>query len=112
VKITKTFWPQISETNYFSEIFTNEEKKFEKSLEKGTKDILNLIANLKKLGKTMISGDEAFGFYETSGLPLEVTTDIAKEQGIEVESQGFEEAFKNTKKFHEQASKRNLVDTA
>jgi len=90
----KNFWPQISETNYFSEIFTNEEKKFEKSLEKGTKDILNLIANLKKLGKTMISGDEAFGFYETSGLPLEVTTDIAKEQGIEVESQGFEEAFK------------------
>ncbi len=90
----KNFWPQTSETIYFLETFKNEEEKFEKSLEKGTKDVLALIANHKERGETMISGEEAFGFYETSSLPLEVTTDIAKEQGMEIDSKGFGEAFK------------------
>ncbi|HPR91460.1 MAG TPA: alanine--tRNA ligase-related protein [Candidatus Paceibacterota bacterium] len=90
----KNFWPQVGEIDYFLEIFTGEEKKFEKSLEKGTKDILASIANHKKRGETMIPGEEAFGFYETSSLPLEVTTDIAQEQGMEVDAKGFEEAFK------------------
>ena len=101
----KNFWPQIGDINYFLETFISEEQKFEKSLEKGTKDILALIANHKKLGKTMISGDEAFGFYETSSLPLEVTADIAREQGMEVDSQGFEEAFKK----HQEISRAGVL---
>jgi alanyl-tRNA synthetase len=90
----KNFWPQLTETSNFLEIFKAEEIKFEKSLEKGTKDVLDLIASHKEKGLSVISGEEAFGFYETSSLPLEVTADIAKEQGMKVDDKGFEEAFK------------------
>ena len=90
----KDFWPQLENIDYFLEIFKAEELKFEKSLEKGTKDVLALIIEHKQKGETTISAKEAFSFYETSSLPLEVTVDIAREQGMSVDTSGFEEAFK------------------
>ncbi len=90
----KDFWPQLENIAYFLEIFKAEELKFKKSLEKGAKDVLALIIEHKQKGETIISAKEAFSFYETSSLPLEVTVDIAKEGGMDVDTSGFEEAFK------------------
>ena len=49
---------------------------------------------LKLHNQTQISGKTAFKLYDTFGYPLEMTLELAKEQGLEVDVAGFEEANK------------------
>ena len=46
---------------------------------------------LKLHNQTQISGKTAFKLYDTFGYPLEMTLELAKEQGLEVDVAGFEE---------------------
>ncbi len=64
-----------------------EEEKFSKTLEKGT-------AQLQKMSKAgAISGKDAFVLFTTYGFPFEMTTEIAKEQGHEVDEASFAQEF-------------------
>ena len=52
-----------------------------------------LLTALKEKGETELDGEKAFDLYATLGLPLEITRDIAQEQGLEVDTIGFQEAM-------------------
>ena len=69
-------------------VIQQEEEKFEKTVDRGLKEIEKLL-KIKKIG-----GKEAFYLYETYGFPLELTGEILKERGIEIEEKEFFEAFK------------------
>lgn len=70
---------------------TNEKIKFNKTLAKGLKEFEKITSNLdtKTLNK-----DLAFKLYDTYGFPIELTVELAKEQGINVDVEGFKEKFK------------------
>ncbi len=70
-----------------------EESQFVQTLETGTALLEELMARLRKTTQTIIPGEEAFKLYDTYGFPLELTLDIAQEQGLSVDRQGFERAF-------------------
>ena len=72
---------------------TREEKQFHKTLEQSEKRLEDIMADLKKQGKTEISGEVAFDLYATSGSPLEITKDIAEENGFTVSTEGFFDAM-------------------
>ena len=72
---------------------TREENQFHKTLEQSEKRLEDIMEDLKKQGKTEISGEVAFDLYATSGSPLEITKDIAEENGFTVSTEGFFKAM-------------------
>ncbi|MFW5713911.1 MAG: alanine--tRNA ligase [Brevefilum sp.] len=72
---------------------TREEQQFKKTVNVGLEQLNERLQKLKKTGETVLDGEEAFDLYATLGLPLEITRDIAQEQGLDVDTQGFQEAM-------------------
>ena len=70
---------------------TREEERFQRTVESGVAQLENLFANLKT--SETLSGDAAFELYATYGLPFEITRDIAKERGFQVDEAGFRSAM-------------------
>ena len=66
-----------------------EESRFLETLERGEKLLSEVLASKPK----QISGAQAFELYDTYGFPLELTQEIAEEQGLKVDLAGFEEAM-------------------
>jgi alanyl-tRNA synthetase len=76
----------------FAELET-EEKKFSETLSKGEKEFEKMLPNLLKDPARRIGGRTAFKLYDTYGFPIELTKELAQEQGMTVDEQGFKEAF-------------------
>ena len=72
---------------------TREEKQFQKTVNTGLEYLNELLEELKNSKKTNLDGALVFDLYATHGLPLEITRDIAQEQGLDVDTQGFQEAM-------------------
>ncbi|PNK21345.1 alanine--tRNA ligase [Cylindrospermopsis raciborskii] len=66
-----------------------EESNFLKTLDRGEKLLGEIIQEVKHQGLTIISGDSAFTLYDTYGFPLELTQEIAQEQNLSVDVEGF-----------------------
>ena len=66
-----------------------EEARFLHTLERGEKLLVDILATRPKT----ISGRQAFELYDTYGFPLELTAEIAGEQGLAVDEAGFEQAM-------------------
>ena len=76
------------------EALRTEEQRFGETLEHGMRlfdDVAEKIG-AGKSGKT-IPGNEAFRLYDTYGFPVDLTADIARERGLEVDMTGFEQAM-------------------
>ncbi|MEG4486751.1 alanine--tRNA ligase [Microcoleus sp. D2_18a_B4] len=71
-----------------------EEAQFLKTLERGEKLLEEIVDRTKQQTNQQISGQDAFTLYDTYGFPLELTQEIADEQGISVDLDGFEAAMK------------------
>ncbi len=71
-----------------------EEAQFLKTLERGEKLLEEIVDRTKQQANQQISGQDAFTLYDTYGFPLELTQEIAEEQGISVDLDGFEAAMK------------------
>jgi len=72
---------------------TREEEQFQKTVRAGLEQLDELLAEIKKKGEKTLNGENAFELYATYGLPLEITQDIAEEQGLKVDSVGFTQAM-------------------
>ena len=80
---------------------TQEEAKFREALKNGEKEFQRLLPNLMKNPKNEISGKVAFRLFDTFGFPLELTQELASENGFTVDVEGFKEAEQK----HKEASK-------
>ncbi len=72
---------------------TNEEERFARTVESGVAKLENLLERLSASGQRVLPGEQAFDLYATYGLPLEITRDIAREQNLEVDEDGFRQAM-------------------
>ena len=72
----------------------NEEKKFLETLQKGEHEFEKLLPNLLKDPRKIMSGRLAFKLYDTYGFPIELTEELAAENGLVINREEFEEAFK------------------
>ncbi|WP_273436273.1 alanine--tRNA ligase, partial [Synechococcus sp. UW140] len=73
---------------------SREEERFLETLERGEK----LMAELLASEPSQITGEQAFELYDTYGFPLELTEEIAAEQGLKVDLAGFEQAMQAQRK--------------
>ncbi|MDR2136975.1 MAG: alanine--tRNA ligase [Synergistaceae bacterium] len=76
-----------------AKIIDVEESRFEKTLMQGTELFDSEVAGLEAGGGKILPGDVAFTLYDTYGFPLELTLEMAEEQGISVDREGFEKAM-------------------
>ncbi len=74
---------------------SNEEEKFEKTLENGLREF-------EKLNN--VSGKDAFNLYQTYGFPIEVTEELAKEKGIKVDIEEFKKELEKHQELSRTAS--------
>jgi alanyl-tRNA synthetase len=75
------------------ENLTREEERFAKTLESGLSYLDEIFVDLTKQNNRVVSGQTAFDLYATHGLPFEITRDIARENGFEVDETGFKQAM-------------------
>ncbi len=76
-------WERISTVAYA------EEDAFRQTLRAGTTIFDSAAAEVKKAGGTELSGDRAFALHDTYGFPIDLTLEMASEQGLEVDEVGF-----------------------
>jgi alanyl-tRNA synthetase len=74
-------------------VIAQEEERFYQTYEFGLKLLTNLMEDLKCREETEISGPDAFKLHATFGFPFELTRDIALEQGLQVDEDGFDQAM-------------------
>ncbi|HWQ46032.1 MAG TPA: alanine--tRNA ligase [Longilinea sp.] len=72
---------------------TREEKRFQRTVEEGINHLEDMLRELDKTGSKILNGERAFDLYATHGVPLEITRDICREQGYEVDESGFRNAM-------------------
>jgi alanyl-tRNA synthetase len=71
-----------------------EEEAFRRTLSAGTTLFDTAVAKAKQAGTPALSGDQAFSLHDTYGFPIDVTLEMAAEQGVTVDEQGFRELMK------------------
>jgi len=88
-------YPELEENraSIISEL-NQEEAKFMETLQKGEHEFEKLLPNLLKDPKKIMSGRLAFKLYDTYGFPIELTEELARERGMGINREEFDEAFK------------------
>jgi len=71
--------------------------RFESTLENGMKEFRKILETKQAEGKGEIDGKSAFYLYDTFGFPIELTVELAGEEGIRVDEQGFAAAMEAQK---------------
>jgi len=74
-----------------TQVLKQEEERFQETLEKGMKILDAELESTAKGGS--LSGETAFTLYDTFGFPFDLTADICRERGYEVDEAGYEEAM-------------------
>jgi len=91
-----------------------EEEKFLETLQKGEHEFEKMLPNLLKNPQKIMSGRLAFKLYDTYGFPIEITEELAAENGLAINRQEFDEAYKKHQELSragsEQVFKGGLAD--
>lgn len=76
-----------------SKIVRTEEERFCATLEQGMAHLEQLIADVRAKGGDTLPGDEVFRLYDTLGFHLEFTRELAEEQNLKVDEEGYQRAL-------------------
>ena len=79
--------------------------RFESTLENGIKEFKKILDDKKAAGSSEIDGDSAFYLYDTFGFPIELTVEMASEEGLKVDEEGFKAAMEKQKETARAATK-------
>ncbi|MEK7658727.1 MAG: alanine--tRNA ligase [Patescibacteria group bacterium] len=103
LEVYNGFYPEIeNKKDFILEQFKSEEEKFEKTLENGLREFISLCeSSHSEIKLDNISGKDAFNLYQTYGFPIELTEEIAKEKGMNIDV----EEFKKELEKHQELSR-------
>ncbi|MDF7663913.1 alanine--tRNA ligase [Bifidobacterium sp. ESL0763] len=91
-------YPELNDTFHdVSEAAYGEEDAFRRTLEKGTTILDTAVKKARKSEDSEISGKDAFTLHDTYGFPIELTREMAEEQGVKVDEKGFRELMDEQK---------------
>lgn len=87
---SKDGYPELEEKKEFIfKVLTQEEDKFNKTIDQGLSILASIQDEMKEAGKTVLSGADAFKLYDTYGFPLDLTKEILEEAGYTIDEEGF-----------------------
>ena len=91
-------------------VITEEENSFYRTLAQGIKRINQLIIKCKSDGKEILDGKSVFELYDTYGFPLDLTSLIAREQKLAIDSKGFNLHLEEQKNRSRKATSLDVQD--
>ena len=95
---SKDGYPELEEKkNFIFNVLTQEENKFNKTIDQGLSILAELEAGMAENGKKELSGEDAFKLYDTYGFPLDLTMEILEEKGFTVDEEGFKKSMQEQK---------------
>ena len=80
------------------EIIRREEEKFLETIDGGLVRLNSNIEEMKASGEKLLDGKKAFKLYDTYGFPIDLTEEILKEEGLDVDMAGFKREMDDQKK--------------
>ena len=86
-----------------------EEESFLRNLHRGIRLFAKIVTEMKKTGRTQVSGKEAFQLHDTYGVIIDITLQMAQEQGYTVDVKGFEEEMADAQKRAKEGGKKFAV---
>jgi alanyl-tRNA synthetase len=99
-----------SRSQFILATITQEEERFLRTLDLGLTRLDEVLAELEAEGRDVVPGDRAFRLYDTFGLPLEITRDVADERGLRVDEVGYQVALEEQRRRARQADKFEIHD--
>jgi alanine--tRNA ligase len=87
----------VENKDYVMKELEKEIARFESTLENGMKEYKKILDDKKASGAKEIDGESAFYLYDTFGFPIELTIEMAAEEGLEVDAKGFDKAMEEAK---------------
>lgn len=86
----KVAYPQLVERrDYIIRVIKTEEENFAKTIDAGMKIVNDMLEVHKSRNQKVFSGEDAFKLYDTYGFPIDLTAEIAQEQGMEIDHESF-----------------------
>ena len=82
---------------FIFKVLSEEENKFNKTIDQGLSILSDMIENLNKEGLKVLSGEDTFKLYDTYGFPTDLTEEIVAEKGISLDMEGFNACMKEQK---------------
>ncbi len=102
----KDGYPELEEKSEFIlTVLTQEEDKFDKTIDLGLSILAEMEEEMKAAGTTMLSGENAFKLYDTYGFPVDLTQEILAEKGFTIDETGFAACMQQQKDMARKARK-------
>lgn len=90
--IMESYYPEILEQQDFIEkVVKNEEERFHETINEGLEILTELLEKVKKEHGDTLAGSDIFKLYDTYGFPVELTEEVAEDEGLKVDHAGFEQ---------------------
>ncbi len=106
VNIMEDVYPEVKNNHpYIVRVIKGEEERFLETLNIGMRLYEEIMRDIKQKGEKIIPGDLVYKLYDTYGFPLDITEEMAEEDGLSVDINGFEHALKDQKVRSRTASK-------
>ena len=91
----RELYPELLENREtIKSVIIEEKNKFIKTLQNGEREFEKLATRTKNSGKKVLETEAVFNLYETYGFPPEMTEELAKEEGLEVDMSDYQRLFK------------------
>ena len=90
-KMGETYGELLRDWDRISQVAYAEEDAFRQTLRSGTTIFDQAAAEVRRAGDTVLSGERAFALHDTYGFPIDLTLEMAQEQGLLVDEVGFRE---------------------
>jgi len=106
IEENKCAYPELVERrNFIVRVFKTEEETFARTIDGGMKIFSDMMDAHKASGDAVFSGDDAFKLYDTYGFPIDLTVEMAEEQGMTVDHARFDELMDEQKNMAREARK-------
>jgi alanyl-tRNA synthetase len=90
VNENKGAYPELADREaYITKVIRVEEENFDKTIDAGLRIYNTMLEEHKAKGETVFSGEDAFKLYDTYGFPIDLTIEMAEDEGMTVDEDAF-----------------------
>ena len=98
VDVNECQYPDLREKQaYITKVIRTEEENFGRTIDGGMKIFGEMLQEHKAKGETVFSGADAFKLYDTFGFPIDLTMEMAADEGLTVDEEGFQTLMQEQK---------------
>ena len=109
IQTLKEMYPELeANKETIKSVILEEKDKFIKTLEHGEREFTKEMNKIKEDGKSKVDGKIVFKLYDTYGFPPEVTEDLARENGLEINKEEFEKLYKEHQELSRQGAEQKF----